>query len=83
MKALHCFPGKHSISVLQEKKTMLFQKVELNEGKNPIISQAEFIRAVADNMKQRLFTTASNRAQPNVRATRKENSKTVVSQRIC
>jgi len=42
---------------------MSFQDVQLREGRGPIVNQAQFIRAVAGNMKQlRLFTTVSNRA---------------------
>ena len=59
---------------------MSFQEVELREGKSLVINHAPFIRAVADNMKERLFTTTSNRAQPSVHATRKENYKTIVGQ---
>ena len=62
------------------KKAMLFQQVELREGRSPVTNQAQFIRAVADNMKERLFTTASSRAQPSVHATRRENYKTLVGQ---
>ena len=59
---------------------MSFQEVELREGRSPEINQAQFIRAVADNTKERLLATASNRAQPSVHATRKENYKTLVGQ---
>ena len=47
-------------------EAMSFQEVQLREGRGPVINQAQFIRAVADNMKQRLFTTVSNRAQASV-----------------
>jgi len=44
-------------------EAMSFQDVQLREGRGPIVNQAQFIRAVAGNMKQlRLFTTVSNRA---------------------
>ena len=62
----------------QTEKTMSFQQVELREERSPVINQAQFIRAVADNMKERLFTTPSCRAQPSVHATRRENYKTLV-----
>jgi len=40
---------------------MIYISVQLREGRGPIINQAQFIRAVADNMKHsRLFTTVSN-----------------------
>ena len=52
----------------------------MREGRSPVINQAQFIRAVAHNTKGRLFTTTSNRAQPSVHATRKENYKTLVGQ---
>ena len=64
----------------QAEKAMSFQQVELREGRSPIINQAQFIRAVADNMEERLFTTASSRAQRSVHATRRENYKTLVGQ---
>ena len=59
---------------------MSFQEVELREGRSPVINRAQFIRAVADNIKERLFTTASNGAQPSVHATQKKNYKTLVCQ---
>ena len=57
---------------------MSFQEVELREGRSSVINRAQFIRAVADNMKERLFTQASNRAQPSVHATRKESYITLI-----
>ena len=68
----------HSSSA--SRKTMSFLQVKLRERKSPVINQTQFIRAVADKIKQRLFTTASDRAQPSVYATRKENSKTLICQ---
>ena len=59
---------------------MSFQEVQLREGRGPVIIQAQFIRAVADNMKQRLFTTVSNRAQASVVATRQEMYENLVGQ---
>ena len=50
------------------------------EGRGPVINQTQFTRAVADNMKQRLFTTVSNRAQASVVATRQEMYENLVSQ---
>ena len=64
---------EHSILAQRAEKAMSFQEVELREGISPVINQAQFVRAVADNMKKRLFTTASNRVQPSVHATPKEN----------
>jgi len=52
----------------------------LREGRGPVINQAQFIRAVADNMKQRLFTTLSDRAQASVVATRQEMYENLVGQ---
>ena len=65
-------PGRNihdSISVQQAEKAMSFQLVELREGRSPVINQAQFIWAVADNIEERLFTTASSRAQRRVHAT--------------
>ena len=59
---------------------MPFQQVELREGRSPVINQAQFIRAVGDSMEERLFNTASSRAQRSVHATRRENYKTLVGQ---
>ena len=61
-------------------KAMLLLEIQLREGKSSVINQVKFIRAVADNIKQRLFTTLSNRAQQSVDAIRTENYKTFVSQ---
>ena len=61
-------------------EAMLFQEVQLREGRGPVINQAQFIGAVADNMKQRLFTTVSNRAEASVVATRQEMYENLVSQ---
>ena len=77
IKSLIASPGEHSIMAEQAEKAISFQQVELREGRSPVINQAQFIRAVADNMKERLFTTASSRAQPSVHATRRENYKTL------
>ena len=73
-------PWEHSIMTEQAETAMPFQQVELREGRSPVINQAQFIRAVADNMIERLVTTASSRAQPSVHATRRENYKTLVGQ---
>ena len=80
IKSLIASLGKHSILAQQAEKAMSFQQVELREGRSPIINQAQFIWAVADNMEERLFTTASSRAQRSVHATRRENYKTLVGQ---
>ena len=80
IESLVASPGEHSIMAEQAEKAMSFQQVELREGRSPVINQAQFIRVIADNMKERLFTTASSRAQPSVHATRRENYKTLVVQ---
>ena len=80
IESLIASPGEHSIMAEQAEKAMSFQQVELREGRSPVINQAQFIAAVADNMKERLFTTASSRAQPSVHATRRENYKTLFGQ---
>ena len=54
---LNDFPGEHSILAREAEKAMSFQKEELREERCPVINQAQFIQAVADNMKQKLFTT--------------------------
>ena len=44
--------SEHSILAREAEKAMSFQKVELKEGRNSVINQAQFFLAVADNMKQ-------------------------------
>ena len=73
-------PGEHSILAQLAEKAMSFKEVQLREGRGPITNQAQFIRAVADNMKQTLFTTVSNRAQASFVATRREMYRNIVSQ---
>ena len=76
----HCFFEGAFHFIPTSGKTLLFQEVELREGRSPVINQTQSIRVVADNTKQRFFTTALNKAQPSVYATRKENHKILVSQ---
>ena len=51
-------PKEHSILALRAEKAMSFQEVELREGKSPVINQTQFIWAVDNKIKQRLFSTA-------------------------
>jgi len=55
-------------------------EVQLREVRDPIINQVQFIRAVADSMKQRLFPTVSNSAQASAVATHQEMYKNLVGQ---
>ena len=80
IESLVVSPGEHSILAQRAEKVMSFQEVQLRESRGPVINQAQFIRALADNMKQRLFTTVSNRAQASVVATRQEMFENLVSQ---
>ena len=80
IEALSDFSGEQSILAQEAGKTMPFQEVELRKGRSSSINQAQFIKAVEDIMKQRLFSTVSNKAQPKVYATQKENCKTLVKQ---
>ena len=50
IKSLIASPGEHSILAQQAEKAMPFQQVKPEEGRSPVINQAQFIRAVADNM---------------------------------
>jgi len=72
IESLVVSPGEHSVLAQCAEEAMSLQEVQLREGRVPVINQAQFIRAVADNMKQRLFTTVSNRAQASVIATCQE-----------
>jgi len=63
IESLVVSPGEHSYLAQRAEEAMSFQEVQLREDRGPVINQAQFILAVADNMKQRLFTTVSNRAQ--------------------
>ena len=51
IKSLIVSPGEHSILAQLAEEAMSFQDVQLRESRGPIINQAQFIRAVADNMK--------------------------------
>ena len=63
IESLIVSPGENSILAQLAEEAVSFQDEQLREGRGPIINEAQFIRAVASNMKQlRLFTTASNRA---------------------
>ena len=79
IKSLIASSGEHSILAQQAEKAMSLQQ-KLREGRSPVINQAQFIRAVADSMEERLFTTASSRAQRSFHATWRENHKTLVGQ---
>ena len=72
--------GVHSVVAHFAEEAMSFQEVQLREGRGPVINQAQLIRAVADNMKQRLFPSVSNSAQASVVATRQEMYKNLVGQ---
>ena len=76
----YCFPGEAFHFSPTSRKTNVIPGSRIEGRKNLVINQGQFIRAVADNMKERLFTTASKRAQPSVHATRKENYITLVGQ---
>ena len=78
MESLIASLAEHSIVAKRAEKAMSSQGVELRKGRSPVINQVQFIRAVADNMKERLFAMASNRAQPSIHSTRKDNYKTLV-----
>ena len=80
IESLVVSPGEHSILAQHAEEAMSFQEVRLREGRGPVINQAQFIRAVADNMKRRLFTAVSNRARASVVATRQEMYENLVSQ---
>ena len=80
IESLVVSPGEHSILAQRAEEAMSFQEVQLREGRGPIINQAQFIRAVADNMKLRLFTTVSTRGQASVVSTRQEMYENLLSQ---
>ena len=80
IESLTDYPGEHFVVAQRAEEAMTFQEVKLREGRSPLINQAQFIRAVAENVKQRLFTTVSNKAQASVGANREEMHKNLVSQ---
>ena len=77
----YCFPERasHFCQMSRKSNVVPGSTVELREGRSSVINHTQFIRAVAD-MKQRLFTTVSNRKQSSIHATQKENYNTLVSQ---
>ena len=70
IESLIVSPGEHYILAQHGEEAVSFQEVQLSEGRGPINNQAKLIRAAADKMKQRLFTTVSDRAKASVVATR-------------
>ncbi|KAK1897030.1 E3 SUMO-protein ligase KIAA1586, partial [Dissostichus eleginoides] len=72
IESFNRYPAQHAVDASQAEEVMEFKGEELRVGRSPIIDSAQFIRAVADNMKERLFTTTANRAQASVAANRKE-----------
>lgn len=80
IESLNRYPGQHAVAASQAEEVMEFKGEQLRVGKSPIINSAQFIQAVADNMKERLFTTTANRAQASVAANRKEAYNSLINQ---
>lgn len=80
IESLGMYPGKHAVAASQAEEAMEFKGEKLRVGKSPIINSAQFIQAVSDNMKERLFTTTANRTQASVAANRKETYHTLINQ---
>ncbi|KAK5915744.1 hypothetical protein CesoFtcFv8_001308 [Champsocephalus esox] len=80
IESLNRYPGQHAVDASQAEEVMEFKGEELRVGRSPIIDSAQFIRAVEDNMKERLFTTTANRAQVSVAANRKEAYNSLINQ---
>ncbi|KAJ4930984.1 hypothetical protein JOQ06_025285 [Pogonophryne albipinna] len=80
IESFNRYPGQHAVDASQAEEVMEFKGEELRVGRSPIIDSAQFIRAVADNMKERLFTTTANRAQASVAANRKEAYNSLINQ---
>uniref|UniRef100_A0A672GNY5 Uncharacterized protein n=1 Tax=Salarias fasciatus TaxID=181472 RepID=A0A672GNY5_SALFA len=80
IESLSTYSGKHTISANQAEEAMEFKGEKLSIGRSPIINSGQFIQAVVDNMKERLFTTTANRAQVSVSASHKEAYNTLMSQ---
>lgn len=79
-ESLNRHPGQHAVEASQAEEVMEIKGEQLRVGKSPIINSAQFIQAVADNMKERLFTTTANRAQASVTANRKEAYHSFINQ---
>ncbi|KAF3858860.1 hypothetical protein F7725_012061, partial [Dissostichus mawsoni] len=80
IESFNRYPGQHAVDASQAEEVMEFKGEELRVGRSPIIDSAQFIRAVADNMKERLFTITANRAQASVAANRKEAYNSLINQ---
>ncbi|KAJ8252839.1 hypothetical protein GJAV_G00206160 [Gymnothorax javanicus] len=80
IESLSTYPGKCTVAANQAEEAMEFKGEKLNVGESPIINSGQFIRAVSDNMKERLFTTTANGAQASVTVSRKETYDTLMSQ---
>ncbi|KAJ3583694.1 hypothetical protein NHX12_015837 [Muraenolepis orangiensis] len=80
IESFNRYPGQHAVDASQAEEVMEFKGEELRVGRSPIIDSAQFIRAVADNMKERLISTTANRAQASVAANRKEGYNSLINQ---
>lgn len=81
IESLAMYPRKHTVEASQVEDVMEFKGEQLSVGRSPII-YPKFIQAVADNMKERLFTISANRTQANVAVAenRKEAYKGLINQ---
>ncbi|XP_054873424.1 E3 SUMO-protein ligase KIAA1586-like [Amphiprion ocellaris] len=80
IESLCDYPGKHTVEAVQSEQKMIFEGEQLRVGKSPTIDSVQFIHAVVENMKQRLFTTTANRAQSSVVTSRKEAYNSLINQ---
>ena len=80
IESLTTYPGQHTVIANQAEAVMEFKGEQLSVDKSPVINSGQFIRAVSDTMKERLFTTTANRAQASVTASRKETYNTLINQ---
>ncbi|CAM2096659.1 unnamed protein product [Caretta caretta] len=80
IESLKTDPEIHSKEAQKAEQSMMFKTSKLNGArKSPRINSSQFIQAVIDNMRTKLFTTASNKADQSTREERASNYKDLIN----
>lgn len=63
IESLYRIPVLHTEQAQRAEEAMMFKNTKLTgAGKSPTINPSQFIQAIVDNMRCKLFTTATNQA---------------------
>ncbi|KAH1167869.1 hypothetical protein KIL84_003352 [Mauremys mutica] len=79
IESLKTDPGIYSEEAQKAEQSMIFKNSKLN----PRINSSQFIQAVIDDMRTKLFTTASNKADQSTCEERVSNYKNLIIRTIC